>query len=328
MNKVYVILLNWNGEIDTCNCIESLLSISYKHLEIVICDNHSEQQSVDYIKTFCQRLSSEGRINSFYALQNSPFTKLDKLESVDLPKVTLIQTGGNLGFAGGVNVGLKYAISQNDAEYYWILNNDCIATRDSLNELLHKMKFDPKIGICGSTLIYEHDRETVQALGGASYNKYFAASRSIGAFERFDRVIITDEQVEARMSYVVGASMLVSNALIKEIGLMDESYFLYSEEHDWAYRALLSGFKLGYASKSIIFHKHGASIGSDAKGGSPKSMFYLYRSKILFTKKFHCLLTPLVYVYCLYVALKFALKGNPVISKSILKAVCNRGELA
>lgn len=313
-----MILLNWNGEVDTCSCIESLLSLNYQNFDIVICDNQSERKSVDYIESFCKRLCDRDRIKGFNSLANDTFSPKD---DVDSPEITLIHTGGNLGFAGGVNVGLKYAITQNDADYYWILNNDCIATPDSLSAMIDRMKSDVAIGICGSTLIYEHDRKTIQALGGATYNKYLGASRSIGAFKELQNVDISEDEVEARMSYVIGASMLVSNALIKKIGMMDERYFLYSEEHDWAYRSLLAGYKLAHARNSIIYHRHGASIGSSAKGGSPKSMFYLYRSKLLYTKKFHVYCVCLVALYSFYQAFKFLVKGHAEKSLAIVKGV-------
>lgn len=318
MSKVYIILLNWNGEVDTCNCVESILSSTHKHFDILICDNQSEKKSVDYIESFCKRLYAEGRIGNFNNLQNTEFTQKADINS---PQISLIHTGGNLGFAGGVNVGLKYAMSQKDSEYYWILNNDCIVTTDALGALLQRMKSDQAVGICGSTLIYEHDRKTVQALGGAAYNKFSGASRAIGAFEKIENISMSDEQVEARMSYIIGASMLVSGTFIKKVGLMDESYFLYSEEQDWAHRALSRGFKLAYARHSVVYHKHGASIGSNAYGGSPKSMFYLYRSKVIYTKKFHLLCLSTVVLHCLYLAFKFLLKGHADKSLAMVKGV-------
>lgn len=318
MNKVYVILLNWDGEDDTCNCIDSLLSLTHKHFDIVICDNQSERKSVDYIQSFCQRLHDEGSINSFNVLENIEFTQR---ANVDSPQITLIQTGDNLGFAGGVNVGLKYAASQSDADYYWILNNDCTVHPQSLSALVQKFESSSATGICGSTLVYAHDRKTIQALGGARYHKFSGASYALGAFQQLDDLEVKEAEIEAEMSYVVGASMLVSRRFVEAVGLMDERYFLYSEEHDWAHRAVLKGFNLAYAAKSVVYHAHGASIGSDAKGGSPKSLYYLYRSKILFTKKFYPLLVLSVRFYALYVAFKFFVKGHLSKGWAIVQAV-------
>ncbi|MDP8567782.1 glycosyltransferase family 2 protein [Methylophilus aquaticus] len=318
MQKVYIILLNWNGERDTCDCIASLLNLEYAQFDIVVCDNASEKKSVAFIEAFCIGLLEDKKINGFESIEQNFLPR----HNYHHPKnITLIHTGSNRGFAGGVNIGLAFAERQGDADYYWILNNDCIVDPQSLSELVLKFDSAPVTGICGSTLVYAHDRKTIQALGGAKYHKCSGASYALGAFQQLGKSAMSEAEVEANMSYVVGASMLVRRQLIDVVGLMDERYFLYSEEHDWAYRAVLRGFKLGYASKSVVYHKHGASIGSDAKGGSPKSLYYLYRSKILFTKKFYPLLVLFVIFNSLFVALKFLVKGNLPKGLAIVQAV-------
>lgn len=318
MRKVYIIVLNWNGERETCDCITSLLDLEYTQFDIVVCDNASEKKSVAMLEAFCERLLAEGKINSFEAVDGVSAAR----RTHGQPKnITLIHTGGNLGFAGGVNVGLVYAGQQGDADYYWILNNDCTVHPQSLSALVRKCERAPETGICGSTLVYAHDRKTIQALGGAKYHKFSGASYALGAFQQLDEVAMNEAEVEANMSYVVGASMLVTRQLVQGVGLMDERYFLYSEEHDWAHQAVLKGFKLAYAANSLVYHAHGASIGSDAKGGSPKSLYYLYRSKILFTKKFYPLLVLSVCCYALYVAFKFWVKGHPSKGFAIVQGV-------
>lgn len=318
MQKVYIILLNWNGERETCDCIASLLDLEYTQFDIVLCDNASERKSVAMLEACCERLLAEGKINSFEAVDGDSAAR----RTHGQPKnITLIHTGGNLGFAGGVNVGLAYAEQQGDAAYYWILNNDCTVHSQSLSALVQKFESSSATGICGSTLVYAHDRKTIQALGGARYHKFSGASYALGAFQQLDDLEVKEAEIEAEMSYVVGASMLVSRRFVEAVGLMDERYFLYSEEHDWAHRAVLKGFKLAYAAKSVVYHAHGASIGSDAKGGSPKSLYYLYRSKILFTKKFYPLLVLSVRFYALYVAFKFFVKGHLSKGWAIVQAV-------
>lgn len=318
MQKVYIILLNWNGERETCDCIASLLDLEYRQFDIVVCDNASEKQSVALLESFCARLLEESKINSFETVERHLTFRRNHTQPRN---ITLIHTGGNLGFAGGVNVGLVFAAQQGDADYYWILNNDCMVDPQSLSALVLKSESAPATGICGSTLVYAHDRKTVQALGGARYHKFTGASYALGAFQQLGELAVNEAAIEAEMSYVVGASMLVSRQFVEVIGLMDERYFLYSEEHDWAHRAVLKGFKLAYAAKSVVYHAHGASIGSDAKGGSPKSLYYLYRSKILFTKKFYPLLALFVRFYALYVAFKFFVKGRLSKGWAIVQAV-------
>ena len=113
------------------------------------------------------------------------------------------------------------------------------------------------------------------------------------------------------MDYVVGAAMLVSRRFIEEVGPMDASYFLYSEEHDWAHRGRQRGFALGWAPRSIVFHKHGATIGTSPGGGSNLSLFYLFRNKALFTARHYPALLPLASPFLLWESMKFVLKGNP-----------------
>ena len=100
--------------------------------------------------------------------------------------------------------------------------------------------------------------------------------------------------VEAELSYVNGASMFVSRSFLERIGLMQEDYFLYWEEMDWAARAA-GQFRLGYAPQSIVYHKVGASIGtSDFGDRSPLSDYYMARSRLKFCWRFSMRSIPFV----------------------------------
>jgi GT2 family glycosyltransferase len=108
----------------------------------------------------------------------------------------------------------------------------------------------------------------------------------LGAFQSPLDIPLQSTEIEQNMSYVIGAAMLVRREFIEQIGLMNEDYFLYFEEIDWATRGA-SQYKLGYAPKSVVYHKEGASIGTSASGGSALSVYYLYRNRLLFTWRFH-----------------------------------------
>ncbi|MDH4481148.1 MAG: glycosyltransferase family 2 protein [Rhodoferax sp.] len=308
-NRIYVVLLNWNGAADTLNCLQSLLQIQTNRVDYVVCDNASSQKDFTSLQTgvadFCTANSI--RLQCFES-KNWPTT----ICPANGPKnLFLIQTGSNLGFAGGVNVGLRFAQSRGDLAYAWILNNDCEISSGALETLVSRSMAEQTIGICGSTLVYHGDRSRVQALGGARYLPWRGRSLSIGAFSAANTIPTDPTRVERQLDYVVGASMLVSRKFLDVVGLMDERYFLYSEEHDWAHRGRQAGFTLGWAPDSVVFHKHGASIGSSASGGSPLSMFYLFRSKVLFTSLHFRRRLPVVLMSLAMDALKFALKGHP-----------------
>jgi GT2 family glycosyltransferase len=173
-------------------------------------------------------------------------------------RLILIQTGGNLGFAGGNNVGLRYALSRDDFQYVWLLNNDTVIKADALTALVRGMQENPGAGMCGSTLPFYHDPDMIWALGGATYNKWLCKTECIGLRAPLSRTISKTE-VESNMAYLAGASMLVSKAFLRAVGLMNERYFLYFEELDWALRAK-NRFRLIFAPNSIVYHKVGASI--------------------------------------------------------------------
>jgi hypothetical protein len=121
------------------------------------------------------------------------------------------------------------------------------------------------------------------------------------------------------MDFVSGASMLASRAFLQTIGLMEESYFLYFEELDWAMRAK-GKFKLGYASDSVIYHKEGAAIGShlDRMKRSLISDQYLSRSRVLFTRRFFPSALPSVLAWVTIAAAYRALRGDLVRGMTML----------
>ena len=212
---------------------------------------------------------------------------------VGLPEdefLILIDNEANLGFAGGNNVGLKYLATRDDWDAVWLLNNDTVVRPDSLTKLVERMNEEPVPGICGSTLLYYDRPGKVQALAGGYYVKWVGLPWLQGRFANFraERAVANAARVERRMNYVMGASMLVSKDFLKRIGCMDEDYFLFFEELDWAWRARQQ-FPLGYAPGSIVYHKGGSSIGTSSNPWK-KSLtcdYFALRNRLLFSKK-HC----------------------------------------
>jgi len=304
--KVSIIVLNWNGWQDTIECLESLFRLDYPSFQIILCDNASTDGSIEQIKAWAQgEVLATVRNEDLAYLTVPPVPKpiLFREFTADLkwkdisnltPDLVLIQTGGNLGFAGGNNVGLRFALAQSDCDLAWLLNNDTIVAPDALLALVERMRQRPDVGICGSTLLYYNEPETVQALGGSIYSRWTARGGHLGGGTKYDR-FSSHEWVESRMNYVVGASMLVRRKFIEEVGLMSENYFLYFEEIDWATRGK-GRFQLAFAPKSIVYHKEGASIGTGRTTTlqSKTSEYYATRNRVLFTARFFPLALPSV----------------------------------
>ncbi len=301
---VYIVILNWNGWSDTIECLESVFRLNYVNFRVIVCDNNSSDGSLDYIKAWADGLlevyspyDNQLRHLTFPSIPKPiPYIQYDNKNAIaeritnadDLPLI-LIQTGANLGFAGGNNAGLLHALRRNDSDYVWLLNNDTVTEPNSLTALVEKAEqlrsTGSKIGIIGSKLMYYHNPEVFQGVGG-TYNKWFATANHIGIFEK-DNAQYDNDSVIDSTDYPLGASMLVSTAFIQDIGPMSEDYFLYYEEMDWVARGKAKGWEIGYCWMAKVFHKEGASIGTSAKGSekSELSDYYGLRNRLLFTNK-------------------------------------------
>ncbi|MCL1825573.1 MAG: glycosyltransferase family 2 protein [Betaproteobacteria bacterium] len=299
-----IILVNWKRAADTCACITSLeRTIGIKWFA-VICENGSPDGSATQLQDFLAKKYTE-RIRSPIVPQVFDYYA----ENAFAPHITLVLSPTNLGFAKGNNLAYHYAHADLKAEFVWFLNNDTEVEPDTLSRMIERMKQDPTIGICGSTIVYAHDRKTIQALGGAAYYPWSGIIREIGQGKTWPCTVNVSE-IEARMHYVSGASMLVTNEFINRVGLMAEDYFLYYEEIDWAERARKAGFRLGYASQAVIFHKEGAALGSGkSTHRSMLSEYYGILGRLTVTRRFFPWALPSVYLFSLLQILRRYMQG-------------------
>ena len=248
--SVVSIVLNWNGWVDTIECLESLLQVPYRSHHIVVCDNGSHDGSIDHLSAWA-------------AASAIPYVSFDSIDSAlagsinELPALIFIQTGENLGYGGGNNVGIRFALQRLDATYVWILNNDTVVERDALDGLVRFAEQRPDVAIVGARLIQYFDPERIQALGGGRFQPILGRDVQLGRGRLDHR--LADRAIE--LDHVVGASMLVRAAAVKRVGLIDESYFLYREETDWCIRMRRQGWHLAYCPQSVVLHKEGRSSG-------------------------------------------------------------------
>ncbi len=215
----YIILLNWNGWRDTLNCLESLRSLNYPNYKVLVVDNGSNDESVEEIRK----------------------ANLDAV---------VLETGKNLGFSGGCNVGIRFALSQN-AKFVWLLNNDTTVDADALFEMVNVAEEDPKKGGVGSVIYYMNDSLRIQAWGGGKVS--FWTGRSYH---------IKSQVSDSCLDYLTAASLLLRCSALEKTGLLDEkNFFMYWEDADLCFRLRKNGWKLAVASRSSIWHKESASLG-------------------------------------------------------------------
>jgi GT2 family glycosyltransferase len=297
--KVYIVILNWNSWQHTIECLESLTKIDYPNYQIVVCDNASSNGSIEHIIEWASGVpikysNTNQKLRQLIdppTLKPISYFELSKFQAEndintknENSDLILIQTGKNLGFAGGVNTGIRYSQSCGDMDYVWILNNDTVVDKKALTELVEVISNNPLVGICGSTLLYYDKPEFIQTLGGGRYNPWIGFAKNIMENESYFNV---KKIINPDLDYIHGASMIVSKSFLQKIGLMSEDYFLYFEELDWALRSH-SQFSIAWAPNSIVFHKEGATIGTSGKASSRSDIsdYYLLRNRFLITRKY------------------------------------------
>ena len=303
-----VILVNWKRAPDTCACITSLERTVGIEWSAVVCENGSPDDSATELQSFLAEKYTE-RVRS----TTIPHVFDYYAEDAAIPHVSLVLSPSNLGFAGGNNLAYHHAPADVKAKYVWFLNNDTEVEPDTLPWMIERMKQDPSIGICGSTVVYAHDRKTIQVLGGAFYHPWTGFIREIGQGKTWP-CAVNPNAIEARMRYVSGASALVTRKFIDQVGLMCEDYFLYYEEIDWAERARKAGFRLGYAPQAVVFHKEGAALGTGKSvHRSMLSEYYGISGRLTVTRRFFPWALPTVYLFSLLQILRrYILQGYRV----------------
>ena len=213
---VCCVIVNWNGWQDTLECLASLQKQDYENLHVIVVDNGSTNESVE-------------RIRSAF------------------PEVELIETGKNLGFSGGTNVGLRAALKQ-DVEFLWLLNNDTVCPPDTVRKLVNCAIANPGAGLIGTVLFYAHNPKEVQAWGGGKVFPWVAYSKHFYSPTKFEK-----------NCYVTFASVLVRRAMLHETGLMYEGFFMYFDDADLCMRMQKTKWKIAIAEDTAVLHKEGAS---------------------------------------------------------------------
>lgn len=298
---VVTLLVNWNGYSDTIECLESLFASDYPNQVVVIVDNGSTDGSLAKLMAWARERKYPKCTGDLKPLRFAEW-QVEDLAGTGTwnpaVKLIFIDAKRNHGFAGGVNIGLKFALANRSVQYVWILNNDTIVAPDCLSRMKSRLTTDSGAGMCGSRLVY-WQTDIVQAFGGAQFNPWLARTRLIGNRQSAHQWIDEDD-IERRLHHLSGASMLVTRRFIEDVGPMDEGYFLYFEEMDWVMRGQ-GRYRLRYADRAIAYHKDGASTSSASQGshGSPISAFFMIRSRLRFTRKFHPWALPTVTFYCL-----------------------------
>lgn len=301
--RLGLVLVNWQRASDTIECLESIFSSTIP-LRVVVVDNGSNDGSLDHIAAWAAGTELATPLRPEMAKFSQPpiakpiaTRRLDVSELAtsggpsDVP-LTLINSGGNLGFAAGNNIGLRLLLTDPRITHFWLLNNDTVIEPTAAAALVTMMSATHKIGMCGTVVRYYHKPDTIQALNGNRFNLWTGQSRGIGAREPASKPF-NPGKVAKDTDFVLGASLATSREFLETVGPMDESFFLYYEEIEWAKRSD-GRFSIGFAHGATVYHKEGGSIGSSgiAGGRSGASEYWLTRSRLRFIRRYAPILLP------------------------------------
>lgn len=186
--RVAIILVNWNGWRDTIECLESLLKSGSTEFQAIVCDNGSTDGSFRKIQDWAlghvPAVAANGDMTRFSSPPASKPVELLVVEpdrqrtGPEDARVVLIQTGSNLGFAGGNNVGLRFAMEQGGFDLFWLLNNDTVIEPEALGHIVDRFEEADGEGICGTTIRFYFSPDKIQARNGAEFNRFTGNSRA------------------------------------------------------------------------------------------------------------------------------------------------------
>ena len=309
--KVTIIVVNWNGWKDTLECFESLLPIiERREATIICCDNGSTDDSVRHILHWANKHFRQG----FDSGQ-------DRTCAASCPAFTLLGTDRNLGYAGGNNVGIRRALELASCEFVWLLNNDTIVTDRAVSTLLLAARNTPNVAAFGSTTVDYFNPSRVQCAGGCRYHPMLTVTRQ--ALRGWDLEEALARRRDIKLDYIAGSAMFLRTAAMRNIGLLNETFFLYYEEADYARRLKEHGYRISWCKESIVFHKGGQSTRSRSQlnpEGSWLSEYHENLSTLKYTANHHQKLFPLAATFRFAAKLLLAAFRRPRAVAPLLRA--------
>lgn len=261
--KVFLIAINYNGLEDTMEFISSVNHIEYPNYHIVIVDNASTKGDLDSIPVG--------------------------------EHLTVLRSDKNLGFSGGNNLGIDYAL-KHGADYIVLINNDTVVEPDFLNNAIAYLQENPNIGVLTGKIMYAKQQNSFWYAGGI-LNYWRGRAYHIGSNEEDQGQYNQIREI----SFCTGCLMIIPRGAIIDVGMMSEEYFLYFEDTEYSARFTEKSYKIVYHPGVKIYHKVSASTGSS----SPTYHYYNWRNRLYFiSEHVHGLKKFFAYSFYVYEGMK------------------------
>jgi GT2 family glycosyltransferase len=285
--SVLAIVLNWQQPTVTVSCVQSLQAMQYPSLDILIVDNGSNDDSLQVFQT-------------------------------ELPNIHLLALDNNGGFANGVNEGLRFALSHN-YDYALLINNDAFAAPNMLTRLLAET--NPDIAMLSPKIYYETERNRIWFANGRQH------PCTLDLLDTGRGEIDNPKWLQSRdTDYLLGTCLLVKLAIVLQIGLMDERYFMYFEDLDWSIRMRQAGYRLRLVSNAHLYHL--VSVSTGGRADTPIRRYHLARSGIIFWRTHLRHGNPILIILfrivsALKTIIRLTLSGKITVLRSFFRGLCD-----
>lgn len=231
------------------------------------------------------------------------------------PRVKVIRSDKNLGFAGGNNLGIKEA----KGDYILLINNDTYLKEFNIDNLINRLESSDRIGIVCPKLRFAWGNNPIQYAGYTPLTNITLRNKAIGFGEEDNGQYDTAHP----SPYAHGAAMLIKREAIYEVGLMPECYFLYYEEIDWSMMFTRAGYEIWYDPACTVYHKESKTTGQN----SPLRTYYITRNRLLLVKRnYKDIYKYLSYIYLIGLVatrdiIKYSFQGRFDLVKAVHKGL-------
>lgn len=237
MSRVHCIILNWRTAEMTLDAARAAMrALEGVDGAITIVDNDSQDGSFERLKA----------------------------ESAGWPGVRVLQSGRNGGYGAGNNFGIRAGLPDGAADYVYILNSDAFPAPDAIRVLRDYLDAHPDVGLAGSYIHGPDGDPHTTAFRFPSIASEFEGAASVGLISKLLKnsiVPLALPTTPTRVDWFAGASVMIRQSVLDEIGLFDETFFLYFEETDLFRRAALAGWPAVYVPESRVAHVGSVSTG-------------------------------------------------------------------
>ena len=257
--------------------------LNYKTPEMTLQSLAAALREMDGIAGAITIVDNDSQDGSYETL-----VKAVRVLDVKPDRVQLIQSGHNGGFGAGNNVGIRARLPNGDTpDYVYILNSDAFPGKDAIKLLLAQLQNNPNVGLAGSYIHGPEGDPHITAFRFPTVQSELEGATRLGLISRILKnytVPLPLPKHTCVVDWLAGASLMMRQSVLDEIGLFDETFFLYFEETDLCKRAYNAGWPTVYVRESEVCHLGSVSTGMKTWGRMPN---YWFNSRLHYFVKNH-----------------------------------------